>query len=513
MAVRTTPRGHDGGNREVIESLNPATGEVLGTVPVDSEAEVDAAVDRAREAGEAWEAMGFARRHDELTAFRRAIALRSDELAQLIHLETGKPAVDAMGEVMLALSHVQHAASRAEKVLGPHRVPSGLMKNFRATVTRHPLGVIAVIGPWNYPLYTPMGSIAYALAAGNAVVFKPSELTPLVGKLLGEIAASSLSVPGLLQVVTGDGRTGAALAKAAVDKIAFTGSTATGKRVMMAAAERLTPVLLELGGKDPLIVAEDADIDKAAEAAVFGSLYNAGQACVSIERCYVASPIYDQFIDKVLQHADRVRWGNVDAPHIGAMTMPRQVELVRAHIEDAVAKGATVLRGGVDQIQGPFIPPTILANVTPEMRVMKEETFGPVLPIVRVANVDEAVDKANATRYGLGSAVFGKARVEEVAARIRAGATAINSVLSFTAIPALPFGGVGDSGFGRIHGDDGLREFTRSKATAEERFALPLSVLSFRLPANMLDRMRTMVKQLYGGGVVDRAGDALRRLL
>src|SRR5678816_4322627 len=246
-------------------------------------------------------------------------------------------------ETMMALGHLQHAALRAEKALRPHKVSSGLMANYRSTISYHPFGVIGVIGPWNYPLFTPMGSIAYALAAGNAVVFKPSELTPLVGQLLGEIAGASIAIPDVLVVVTGDGRTGAALARAEVDKIAFTGSTATGKKVMAAAAERLTPVLMELGGKDPLIVAEDADVDKAAEAAVWGAMTNAGQACVSIERCYVVEPIYDRFVDKVLGEARQVRWGADDEAHIGAITMPRQIDIIREHLEDAVAKGAKVL--------------------------------------------------------------------------------------------------------------------------------------------------------------------------
>jgi acyl-CoA reductase-like NAD-dependent aldehyde dehydrogenase len=498
---------------EIIESLNPATGEILGTVPTMSEDQVNASVRRARSAAEKWGALSFERRRADLVSFRRALAARADDLAELIHRENGKPRVDAMSEVLLALSHLHHAATRAEKALRPRRVPAGLMANYRATVSYHPLGVVGVIGPWNYPVFTPMGSIAYALAAGNAVVFKPSELTSLVGQMLVEVGAQSLSVEDVLQVVTGDGRTGAALARADIDKIAFTGSAATGKRVMMAAAERLTPVLLELGGKDPMIVAEDADLDKAAEAAVFGALTNAGQACISVERCYVADSVYKEFVDKVVEEARQVRWAGDEDANIGAITMPRQIDVIRSHLEDAVARGATVLVGGPDAIQGSYVPPTVLVDVTPEMKIMSEETFGPVLPIARVGSLDEAVEQANATSYGLGSSVFGRAGVREIADRIRAGMTSINSVLAYAAMPSLPFGGVGESGFGRIHGDEGLREFTRIKSTAEERFALPLSLTSFKLPGNMADRLRGVITQLYGGGVVDRAGQALRRVL
>jgi aldehyde dehydrogenase (NAD+) len=496
--------GSNGKSGETIDSVSPATGEILGSVPVAGVEEVVAAVSRAREASRRWGGLSASERRGELVSFRRALAARAGELADLIHRENGKPRVDAVLEVMMALSHLHHAGARAEKALRTRKVSSGLMANFRSTVSYHPLGVIAVIGPWNYPIFTPMGSIAYALAAGNAVVFKPSELTPLVGQLIGAIARESISVPDVLQVVTGDGRTGAALARAEIDKLAFTGSTATGRKVMAAAAERLTPVLMELGGKDPMIVAEDADIEKAAEAAVYGAISNAGQACVSIERCYVVDSVYQQFVDRVVAEARQVRWGADDEAHIGAITMPRQVQIIREHMEDAVAKGAKVLVGGPQEIRGNFVPPTVLVDVKPDMDIMREETFGPVLPIARVASVDQALEQANATSYGLGSAVFGRARAREIADKLRAGSTAINSVLAFAAVPSLPFGGVGASGFGRIHGDEGLREFSRVKATAEERFPLPVALLSFKLPRGTYERTLTLIKQLYGGGIIDR---------
>ncbi|HKE16399.1 MAG TPA: aldehyde dehydrogenase family protein [Kofleriaceae bacterium] len=504
MALHTSTYGGNGKAPEAIESLSPATGEILGTVPIAGPDEVTAAVARARSAAARWAELTAAGRRAELAAWRRALAARADDLADLIHRENGKPRTDAIFEVMMALSHLHHAGERAEKALRPHRVPSGLMANFRCSVSYHPLGVVGVIGPWNYPIFTPMGSIAYALAAGNAVVFKPSEYTPLVGQLMGEIARQAFTVADVFQVLTGDGRTGAALARAELDKVAFTGSASTGKRVMAAAAERLTPVLMELGGKDPMVVADDADLDKAAEAAVWGAMSNAGQACVSIERCYVVDAVYQPFVDKVLAEARQVRWGADDDAHIGAITMPRQVDVIRDHLEDAVARGARVLLGGPGEIRGHFVPPTVLVDVTPAMKIMSEETFGPILPIQRVATVEDAVVQANATRYGLGSAVFGKARVRELADRVRAGMTSINSALAFAAVPSLPFGGVGDSGFGRIHGDEGLREFTRTKATAEERFSLPVALLTFRLPRNTYDRVRGLIHHLHGGGIVDR---------
>jgi acyl-CoA reductase-like NAD-dependent aldehyde dehydrogenase len=502
MAVTSGARG------EYIDSLNPATDEVIGSVPIHTDKQVDEAVTRAREAAEVWGQLSHDARAEQLIAWRRKLAAHADELAELMHRENGKPKTDAMSEVFMALSHLHHAAARAKKALRPRRVSTGVMANFSARVSYHPLGVVGVIGPWNYPMFTPFGSIAYALAAGNTVVFKPSEYTSLLGQRFCELAEESFTIPNVLQAVTGNGKTGAALARSGVDKLAFTGSAATGRRVMIAAAERLTPVILELGGKDPMIVTDDANVDKAAHDAVFGALTNAGQACVGIERVYVTPGAYDRFIERVLEEARKVEVGE----HIGPITMPKQVDLIRSHLEDAIAKGANVLVGGPDQIRGHFVPATVLTDVTPEMKVMREETFGPVLPIAKVASVDEAIERSNETSYGLGSSVFAGSRAREIADRIRSGMTAINSVMAFSAIPTLPFGGTGESGFGRIHGDEGIREFARVKSTATERFANPMNLMSMQLPEGTYDKIAGMVKQLYGGGFVDKVTDRLRKI-
>ncbi len=496
---------------EQLSSYNPSTGDVIGSVPIMSAADVDAVVARARAAATVWSTRSFRAREEELVAFRKALAESADDLAQLLHRENGKPELEAYVEVMMALGHVQHAAARAEKAMEPRKVSTGMLANFRATISYQPLGVVGVIGPWNYPLNTPMGSIAYALAAGNAVVWKPSELTPLIAREVEKIARRTFALPDLLQVVTGAGSTGAALAKAAVDKIAFTGSAATGKRVMMAAAERLTPVVLELGGKDPMIVDADADIEKAAEACVYGGLTNCGQACVSVERVYVADAIHDKFVEEVVRQVRDLRIGGDDG-HLGAMTSPSQVSIVKDHLEDAIAKGAKVLTGGPDAIAGSYIQPTVLTNVDHTMKVMTEETFGPVIPIAKVSSVDEAVQLANDSRYGLGSSVFAGKAARSIASKLRAGMTSVNSVMAFAGIPTLPFGGVGESGFGRIHGDEGIREFTRIKSTAEQVMSIPLNMMTFRQPKDMTKRLRGMIKQLYGGGVVAKAGDLIRKL-
>ena len=497
---------------DTLESRNPATGEVLGTVPVLGPADVAAAVERARTAAAAWGALSHAERRDHLVAWRREIVRRADDLADLVHRENGKPRLDALQEVMSGCNLLTFAATRAGRVLRTRRVSPGLLANHKATVSYHPLGVVGVIGPWNYPVHTPMGSIAFALAAGNTVVFKPSELTPLVGAALADAAAAAIPIPDVLQAVTGDGRTGHALATSDVDKLSFTGSAATGKKVMAAAAENLTPVVLELGGKDPLIVAADADVDAAAEAAVYGAFTNAGQACVSIERAYVVDNVYDAFVDRVVAAAREVKAGAGDDAQIGAITRPEQVDVIRDHIADAVAKGARVLVGGADAVHDSFVEPTVLVDVTPDMRVSREETFGPVLPIVKVASAEDAVALANDVNYGLGSAVFGRAGVRGLAERIRSGMTSVNSVMTFSGIPTLPFGGLQDSGFGRIHGDEGLREFSHVKAITELRFPLPIDMLTFKQPKNAYQQTKLMLQQVFGGGVVDRAQSRVRKV-
>jgi aldehyde dehydrogenase (NAD+) len=498
-------------SQERLSSYNPATGDLLGSVPIFSAAEVEAAVARARVASETWSTRSFAARNEELDAFRHALAAAADTIADILHRENGKPELEALTEVMMSLGHLKHAVARAETAMAPKKVSAGLLANFRATISYAPLGVVAVIGPWNYPLNTPMGSIAYALAAGNAVVWKPSELTPLVALEIEKIAKQTFALPDLLQVVTGAGATGAALAKSAVDKISFTGSAATGKRVMLAAAERLTPVLMELGGKDPMIVSEDADLAKAAEAAVYGGLTNAGQACISVERVYVAESVHDKFVDEVVKQVRDLKVGGDDGD-LGAMTSEAQVKIVKDHLDDAVAKGAKVLTGGPNAITGSFIQPTVLTGVTHQMKVMTEETFGPVIPIQKVKSIDEAVRLANDTRYGLGSSVFAGKSARTIAGKLRAGMTSINSVMAFAGIYGLPFGGVGESGFGRIHGDEGIREFSRVKSTAEQAFSLPINMMSFKQPKNAAKNLRGMIKQLYGDGVVSKAGDLLRKL-
>lgn len=485
--------------REMFDSFDPATDEVVGTYPVHTAAEVESAVAEAREAASWWAGLGFAGRAERLQRWKGVLTRRSAQLAELVHAETGKPHGDAMLEIVLAIEHTAWAAKHARKVLGPQRRSAGLlMANQAATVEYQPLGVVGVIGPWNYPVFTPMGSIAYALAAGNAVVFKPSEYTPGVGRWLADAFAEVVPEHPVFRVVTGFGETGAALCRSGVDKLAFTGSPGTGKKIMAGCAETLTPVLIEAGGKDALLVDADADVAAAADAAVWGGMSNAGQTCVGVERVYVHEKVYDDFVAKVVEVTKDVRAGSDAEAQIGPITMPGQLKIIKRHIADALSRGGRALVGGEGAVGERYVQPTVLVDVPEDSAAVREETFGPTLTIAKVRDMDEAVEKANDSRYGLASTVYSKARGMELARRLRSGMTAVNGVISFAGIPSLPFGGIGDSGFGRIHGPEGLKEFTRAKAIARQRFRPPLSLTTFSRTAKTDATVAKLITLLHG---------------
>ncbi|MGA9715936.1 MAG: aldehyde dehydrogenase family protein [Aeromicrobium sp.] len=500
MTATLEPTTDTGAPTPTFDSLNPANGDVVGTHAVASKADVDAAVARAREAADWWGALSFKERGEYLLTWRSVITRRLAQLADLSHRETGKPHGDAQLEIILAIDHIAWAAKHAKKILGPQKVSSGLlMANQAATVEYNALGVVGVIGPWNYPVFTPMGSIAYALAAGNTVVFKPSEYTPGVGQWLADTFSEVVGGRPVLQVVTGLGETGNTLCTAAVDKLAFTGSGATGKKVMAACAENLTPVLIEAGGKDSLIVDEDADLEKAAEAALWGGMSNAGQTCIGTERVYVHEKVFDSFVTEITRQAQGLRAGDDAGAKIGPITMPSQLKIIKRHIDDAIAKGAGVAIGGADAVGERFVQPTILTNVPENSTAITEETFGPTLAINPVASMDEAVALTNATEYGLAGAVFSGKNGMDIARRIRAGMTSVNSVIAFAGVPSLPFGGVGQSGFGRIHGPDGLKEFTYAHAITRQKFKPIMMLTSFSRDAKLDAKVASLITVMHGG--------------
>jgi acyl-CoA reductase-like NAD-dependent aldehyde dehydrogenase len=490
------------GNRSMptFDSLNPATGDVVGRYPVHSAEDVDAAVARAREAAGWWQELGFEGRADLLLQWKGVVTRRMAQLAEVVHRETGKPYGDAQLEIALAIDHLDWAAKHAKKVLGRHKVSSGLlMANQASSVAYHPLGVIGVIGPWNYPVFTPMGSIVYALAAGNTVVYKPSEYTPGVGTWLADTLGEVVHGRPVFQVVTGLGETGHALCLSDIDKLAFTGSGATGRKVMAACATNLTPVIIEAGGKDSLIVDEDADVAAAAEATLWGGMSNAGQTCVGVERVYVHEKVFDSFMSELTTLAKGLRTGYDDGANIGPITMPSQLDIIKGHLDDAVAKGATVVLGGPDGVGERFVQPTILTHVPEDSTEITEETFGPTLAVNPVKTMDEAVELTNATKNSLAGAVFSKKNGMSIAERVRSGMTSVNSVIAFAGVPSLPFGGVGDSGFGRIHGPDGLKEFTYAKAITRQRFKPLLALTTFARDAKTDARAAKLIGMMHGG--------------
>ncbi len=484
---------------DLFEVRNPGTREVVGTYPVQGEVDVAAAVERARTAAEWWQEIGYAERRKRLDAFRGVIARRINQLAGVIHEEMGKPHGDAYLEIALVLDHLAWAGKNAPKVLGKKKAHTGALNaNLGATVEYRPLGVIGVIGPWNYPVFTPMGSIVYALAAGNTIVFKPSEYTPGVGRWLVDAFAQVVPEQPVLQLITGDGSTGAALCRSGVDKIAFTGSTATAKRVMAACAETLTPIVAECGGKDALIVDQDADLEAAADAAVWGGIANAGQSCIGVERIYTHENVYDRFEALLADRVEGLRAGADSGALVGPITMPSQVEIIRRHIRDALASGGRVVAGSGD-IDGQLVQPVLLADVPEDSAAVREETFGPTLTLRRVRDMDEAVALTNSAQYHLAASVFSKKSGPQIADRIRSGMVAVNSVFSFAVVASVPFGGVGDSGFGRIHGEDGLREFCYAHAVVRQRFKPPLPLMTFGRTPKVEERLGKIIALVHGG--------------
>lgn len=458
---------------------SPATGEPVGEHPVHGAADIAHAVVRGRGAAAVWAGLGWSGRRARLLSWKRSLARRMDELAETVAAETGKPVHDARAEVLLALVHLDWAARHARGVLRVRGVSSGpLSVHQRALLGYRPLGVIGVIGPWNYPVYTPMGSIGYALAAGNAVVFKPSELTAGTGVLLATSFDDAVpDCAGLLQTVTGPGSTGQALAESGVDKVSFTGSPGTARKVAEACARSLTPLLAECGGKDAVIVGADADLPAAADAVVWGAMANAGQTCAGVERVYAVESVHQRLCALIVERARSLSAGDTYGP----MTLPSQLGVVERHMKEALAAGARAPLGGPESVRGPYVHPVVLVDVPEDSPAMTEETFGPVVAVNRVRDLDEAVRRANASAYGLGAAVFTGSRRTglAVAQRLDSGAVSVGSVLGFAAVPALPFGGTGESGYGRVHGAEGLRAFAVPRSVTVKRFAPYADLTSF----------------------------------
>jgi acyl-CoA reductase-like NAD-dependent aldehyde dehydrogenase len=509
-ADSVTGNGSEAGTTIPVE--NPATGEVIGSVAALREAELDELAARGRAAQPAWAASGFDERGRILRRAQKWMLDNADRVIDRVVTESGKTVEDAqlvdLGYVVSALGFW---AKEAPRYLADERVPSWnnpIAIGKKLIIRYAPVGLVGVIGPWNYPIANSFGDCIPALAAANSVILKPSEVTPLSSLLMSEMMRECGLPDGVFQVATGDGGTGAALIER-VDCIMFTGSERTGKRVYKAAAEAMIPCYLELGGKDPMIVCADADLERAANAAAFYSMNNAGQICISVERVYVEEPIYDAFVEKVSDQVRKLRQG---APHgagsvdVGAVTFPPQLDIVDDHVRDALSKGAKVLVGGhPGPGPGRFFEPTVLVDVDHSMKIMSDETFGPTVPIMKIADVEEGIRLANDSRYGLQASVWTSdvKRGEQLARRIQAGVVCVNDAqVNYTALN-LPMGGWKTSGLGTRHGAAGIRKYTKVQSLLITRRALKREPFMFPYRAGRTKLLRSFFKLFYGRGSRD----------
>ncbi len=485
-----------------VVSTNPATGEVVREFDCASATEVQAAVARAHAAQPAWRVIAVRKRLDIIATFQQLLNERKQHVARLITSEAGKPIAEALlTEILVVLDAVRFLLEETYAFLREEPLPHGNLatKAKSGRLIREPYGVIGIISPWNYPFSIPATETLAALATGNAVVLKPSELTPLCALELASLLHHAGVPEGVFQVVIGEGPAGAALIESAIDKLIFTGSVSTGRRIAQTAGARLLPVVLELGGKDPMLVLDDADVDVASSGAVWGAFVNAGQACLSVERCYVQRSIYETFVSACAEKTKRLRVGNGAEPNtdIGPLIRKRQLHAVEQQVEDARSHGALVVTGGerLTSLGPNYYAPTILADVSHEMLIMREETFGPVLPIMPFDSDAEAIRLANDSDYGLAAGVWtcNRLRGEKIARQINAGTVMVNDAISCFGISEAPHGGVKASGIGRTHGRFGLEEMVWIKY----------------LDTDLLPRMKKPWWYGYGAGLSEAAGGLL----
>lgn len=510
MATATEPRTGAAptiSRGETIKSYAKATGALLGEVNVSSTDEVRKVVARARRAQEAWGLLPIGERAERVLRLRNAIVDRSEEIVDLLSRECGKPRHEALAhEVIPVADLATYFASRAEKLLAPRPIEIHLLKYRRSYVHFAPRGVVALITPWNFPFSISMGDAICALLAGNAVVIKPSEVTPLIVQKAKEIWDAVGLPEDLFQVVHGYGPAGAALIDAGVDKVVFTGSVSTGKRVAALCGERLIPCTLELGGKAPLIACQDADVERTARAIVFGGFANLGQVCVSVERVYAHEQIHDRLLERVVGLVNELRHGDpsTETVDVGAITFPRQIDVAEAHVRDALEKGAEVRTGGKRRNgPGTYFEPTVIAKCNHDMTVMTEEIFGPIVPFMQVGSEEEAIALANDSHLGLNAYVFTRDgdRGARIAEKVRAGSVVVNDVLLNHAMPETPFGGVKQSGIGRIHGEDALRDMSEARHVNTNRIPAPArDPLWFPYTPEAFRWLSKATRAMFGGG-------------
>jgi succinate-semialdehyde dehydrogenase/glutarate-semialdehyde dehydrogenase len=481
--------------RRRFRLLDPRNRSEVGTFRVNNAEDVAAAVARARQAQSAWGDRSPADRASTVLRAVDVLLARRQHFLDVMTRETGRVELDTlMIELLAALDSLNYFSRNAAKVLGDRRIGLHLLRHKRAKLTYRPLGVVGVISPWNGPFILSLNPAVQALLAGNAVLVKPSEVTPMSGLLVQELFDEAGLPPGLLQVLTGDGETGAALIEAGVDKITFTGSVATGRKVGEACGRNLIPCTLELGGKDPMVVFDDADLDRAAGGAVFGGVFNNGQFCSSTERIYVHEPVYDAFVDKVVRIVEQIAYDR----DIGPFIFEPQCDRVQQHVDDAVAAGARVVAGGTRK--DGYYAATVLVDVDHTMAVMRDETFGPILPIMRFRTADEAVALANDSEYGLGASVWTRDTDfgERIAKRLVAGAVTINEASVTYGALEVPFGGRKSSGVGRTNGADALRNYAHAMPILTDRLGLTEERVWFPYLPHKVEEIRRALPLIWG---------------
>lgn len=495
--------------RKTMQNLNPATLEVIHDFEVMDEAQVDSLLLRATTAQKEWGSLSLKDRARHIHSLRKQIVTDMNEIIHTICEETGKTEMDGLIEVFTVCEHLKYIASMGPQYLSKEKRSAGLFVNKKVWVQFQPKGVIGIISPWNYPFILTMGPIAQALMAGNGVVVKPSEITPATTLKIREVASRAGLPEDILLVATGEGSTGAALVKSEhSDMICFTGSTATGRKIAEQCGKMLKPVILELGGKDPMIVFADANLDRAARGAVWGGFSNSGQTCISVERVYVESSVHDKFVELVKQHTEELLHGHKDEengfPSIGSMTFEKQVGIVEAHLQQADELGGQILRPlktkAKNRAGGYFLEPAVVIEAHSEMQVMRDETFGPMIAIQSFVSDEEVIEKANATGYGLNASVWSrdKKKARAVAEKIKSGSVCINDVDANYIISDLPFGGMKESGIGRVYGKEGIRAFADMQSVLEDRFGLKRELWWFPYSQSVYKLFQRVVRILFG---------------
>ncbi|UCH10788.1 MAG: aldehyde dehydrogenase family protein [Fidelibacterota bacterium] len=463
--------------KTVLKCFNPATGESLGALEAHSLEEVDQALERLRESAASYNRTAIRERVKLVRRFRKAITKNLDRIIEMICTETGKKPPDALLEIFAALEIIRHQERLATSVLGRQYRTSGTFVHKRAYVDFRPFGVAVVISPWNYPFILVVSPTVESLLAGNTVVAKPSEYTSLTGLFIKDLFDEATGRSELLEIVLGTGEVGQHLVRSPLtDVINFTGSTKVGKLIAQSCAESLKPAVLELGGKDPMLVMEDANLKRAAKSAVWGGFTNAGQTCMAVERIYVVASVYDEFLRLVREEAQKLTVGRGPDDAVGAVTVDVQYDKITAHIEDAEARGGKIEMFG--EPDGRHMPPFLVTNVDHSMLIMTDETFGPELAVMPVVSEEEAIEKANDSRFGLSAYIFtgSERRGRRIASKLMCGTVAINDVLIQYGVASLPFGGHGDSGLGAVHGIEGLRNMSRQQSVVGSRIMLPMEL-------------------------------------